>query len=200
MDGSIPSDWQLTAPRSSLFLLLFSPSDYILISRTSTFSLAHLANITTLQLPSMPPLSLQEGSGQGHCVRRHRDPPQEHWRLGAHVPHGDRHHPGRGRLRRPEDDTCQQDGPPLISKNGRTRPFFDRLSFSEGEGVLHIHFLHSLERTRMHWSPATAYFVDATKVRYEGLWIIVRHFRFIARRTALIPSHERRSGQILVHR
>ena len=100
-------------------------------ARAGTAPSVLIPNITTLQLPSMPPLSLQEGSGQGHCVRRHRDPPQEHWRIGAHVPHGDRDHPGRGRLRRPEDDPCQQDGPPLISKNGSTRPFFDRLSFQK---------------------------------------------------------------------
>ncbi len=57
MDGSIPSDWQLTAPPSSLFLLLFSPSDYILISRTSTFSLAHLANHHTAATVNASPLA-----------------------------------------------------------------------------------------------------------------------------------------------
>ena len=59
--------------------------------------------------------------------------------------------------------------------------------FSEGDDFLHIHthFLRGLERTRMHLSSATCLLCRCTNCYksavHEGQWIIVRHFRFIAR-------------------
>ena len=66
--------------------------------------------------------------------------------------------------------------------------------FSEGEAFCtykHISYIALRERECLDSFQQRAYFVDATKVRYEGHWIIVRHFRFIARRTApFLPTSE----------
>ena len=111
----------------------------------------------------MPPLSLQEGSSQGHCIRRHRNTSQEHWRIGARVAHGNRHHPIRGRLHRQEDHSCQQDGPPLVKNNGCTRPLFECLFFQKERTSAHTYISYiALRERECIESPAT-YVVDAQK-------------------------------------